>query len=714
MTISIRSRFILISVSITLLSLILFTSIIYDRAIKYKHQQEASSYRTLAEQFLLLTLENKSHVNIRSSMAKYMTSDVLPAVSYAILDKENNIKYLFERSSITRELLKTIITGLKENNDFDGQLNSENDKYYWLRVDLSQHKNNDNSLLIIYPLSLSVMSEVLEFFGLPFFISGFFLLWVMVWAAIILSSFVVKLQKQKQTLSEQAIVIEQARDDAMQENSAKSNFLANMSHEIRTPLTSIIGFSESCQDVDQSIQERAKAIQTIIKSGKHLMTIINEILDVSKIEAGKIELELIPISVVEILDDINQLISIMAEDKGLTFGINYTYPLPETIISDPIRLKQILINLCSNSIKFTEKGHVYLNVSYVAESSNLIFEVIDTGIGMTPKQKEKIFNPFEQADSSTTRNYGGTGLGLTLSKQLTEMLNGELTVESLVSIGSRFTVTIEIVEVEKGKYIYTGANKDTTEKRIEKNIEVPKLKGKVLLVEDSKPIQDLLKLIIEKVGVELDIVDNGREAVKTVSESHYDLVFMDIQMPIMDGLTAMKELIQKGYKQPVIAMTANAMKKNRDDCNEAGFSNFISKPVDRKELYLLLMTYLKENKIIDKVKPMLTSNLLIEEPELIDLVDKFIARLPTMRDVINQSYKEQKFEALSDLIHQMKGVGGNYGYTMLTELCAKIEFQIENQDSTKTARLIEEFNVMADQIIAGSDENHKIANQAMS
>ena len=294
------------------------------------------------------------------------------------------------------------------------------------------------------------------------------------------------------------------------------------------------------------------------------------------------------------------------------------------------------------------------------------------------------------------------------------MLNGELTVESLVSIGSRFTVTIEIVEVEKGKYIYTGANKDTTEKRIEKNIEVPKLKGKVLLVEDSKPIQDLLKLIIEKVGVELDIVDNGREAVKTVSESHYDLVFMDIQLPIMDGLTAMKELIQQGYKQPVIAMTANAMKKNRDDCNEAGFSNFISKPVDRKELYLLLMTYLKENKIIDKVKPMLTSNLLIEEPELIDLVDKFIVRLPIMRDVINQSYKEQKFEALSDLIHQMKGVGGNYGYSMLTELCAKIEFQIENQDSTKTARLIKEFNVMVDQIIAGSDENHKIANQAMS
>lgn len=217
---------------------------------------------------------------------------------------------------------------------------------------------------------------------------------MIIWGAIILSSLVNKLQNQKKILTNQAADIKKARDQALDANSAKSIFLANMSHEIRTPLTSIIGFAESCLDTNQPIQERSKAIKIIIKSGKHLMVIINEILDFSKIEAGKLEIKLMPFSVIEDIDDINQLVSIMAEEKGLTFSINYTYPLPEKIISDSLRLKQILINLCSNAIKFTEKGSVNLNVSYKTESSNLIFEIVDTGIGMSVEQIEKIFKPF--------------------------------------------------------------------------------------------------------------------------------------------------------------------------------------------------------------------------------------------------------------------------------------------------------------------------------
>jgi CheY-like chemotaxis protein len=535
----------------------------------------------------------------------------------------------------------------------------------------------------------------------------------MLWAAVILSSLVHKLQNQKQILSDQAIDIKKARDEALYANSAKSNFLANMSHEIRTPLTSIIGFAESCLDIHQSMKERLKATKTIIKNGKHLMRLINEILDLSKIEAGRLEIEIKSFSVMEVLDEISQLVSIMAEEKGLTFGVNYTYPIPEKIISDPLRLKQILINLCSNAIKFTRKGHVYLNIAYIPESTSLVFEVVDTGIGMSAEQKEKIFSPFVQADSSTTRKFGGTGLGLTLSQQLAEMLNGEITVESIINKGSRFTVKIKIDEVENSNYIHERAHKKVQKKPEEleeQNVVPPKLHGKVLLVEDNKDIQALVKLLLKKVGVDLDIVDDGQQAINNAMNIDYDLVLMDMQMPVMDGLTAMQKLKQQGYTKPVIVMTANAMKKVRDNCKAAGFSGFVSKPIERADLYAELIKYLKPNTSISESDTMiLTSSLLKDEPHLIDLINKFMKRLPAMRDAINLAHSEQNEEEFSGLIHQMKGVGGSYGYPLLTELCAKMEFQVASNHADNLNELMEEFNLMSERIFAGNDENHKIA-----
>ena len=656
----------------------------------------------------MLSVANKNPENIRSVFAEHITSNLLPAVLYATLDNEKNINFLFERENLNKYLTTLIIPRLKEkNSSLEGQINLDNKKYYWFVKDISSFNVKDDLLIILFPLSSSVLTEVLEFFGLPFFISGFLLLWVMVWTSIILSSLVTKLQNQKQKLSDQAVDIERARDDALSANKAKSLFLANMSHEMRTPLTSIIGFAESSLDLKPSIQERLKATKTIIRSGKHLLHIINEVLDLSKIEAGKLEIETMPVSVMELLDEISQLISIMAEEKGLLFKINYEYPLPEKIISDPLRIKQILINLCANAIKFTTKGHVFLNVSYISASSTMVFEVIDTGIGMSVEEKEKIFKPFEQGDSGITRKYGGTGLGLTLSKQLVEKLNGELTVESEINKGSQFTVKIKTDEIENCHFINEGEYISRLDNVIEAKF--PELVGKILVVEDNADIQDLIEMLLNKVGLKPNIVANGSEAISRVSKQEYDLILMDIQMPIMDGFTAMSKLHQQGYEQPIIAMTANAMQNDRDECASVGFTDFISKPIDRSDLYSILGKYLKTKEGASNMGSFITSSLLAEEPDLIDLIDKFIVRVPVMRDDINHAFTANDNDELARIIHQLKGVGGGYGYPKLTELCANMEEKIESQDGEGVAILINDLNSMVDKIINGKEENHKIS-----
>ena len=687
----------------------------YDRALDYKHNQESRVNRILAEQFYH-TVSNKDDLSlIKQLIAENITSEIQPAVIFAVLDNQQNTVFFYSKHDLEDDILNKLLPIIKETPDLsEGQIDKNDLIFSWFISDLQGYTNKRYSLLIIYPLSSFVLSEYVQFFGFPFFISGLLLCWVMVWASIIVSSLVVRLEKQKEILSDQAQDIEKSRDQALSANTAKSDFLANMSHEIRTPLTSIIGFAETCLEANQSMEERSKAIKIIIKSGRYLLHIINEILDLSKIESGKLEVELIPHPLMTILDEVNQIVSSMANDKALVFKINYNYPLPEKIISDPLRVKQILINLCSNAIKFTESGHVYLNVSYKTESSTLMFEVIDTGIGISDTQKEKIFKPFIQADASTTRKFGGTGLGLTLSNELAGMLKGDISVESDINIGSKFTFKLKIEEPKNCTYIYEDESKYMFAKTEQLNTAQPLLHGKVLVAEDHLDLQDLVKHLLNKLGVKLDIVGNGLLAIKAIEENDYDLVILDIQMPVMDGLTAMKTLKEKKYKKPVVAMTANAMKKDRDECKAAGFTDFVSKPINRNELYSVLAKYLKSNKTNESNITMLTSNLLTDEPDLIDLIDKFMTRLPEMRDSINQAHTEQDMQEFSSLIHQMKGVGGGYGYPMLTEICAKIEFQVASQDVENTKALIEEFNFMVDQIMEGSKENHKIAAQAQT
>ncbi|MDH5408477.1 MAG: ATP-binding protein, partial [Gammaproteobacteria bacterium] len=350
-----------------------------------------------------------------------------------------------------------------------------------------------------------------------------------------------------------------ARDEAINATRTKSSFLANMSHEIRTPLTAIIGYSESMLENDMSPSEQIDSLSTVIRSSKHLLNIINDILDLSKVEADKLEVELIPLSPFDLMNEVRSLITLLAEEKGLLFSIDYDLPIPETISGDPLRLKQILLNLANNAIKFTHQGSIRIEVSCDCSNEQMTFKVMDTGIGMNKEQIEKLFIPFSQADTSTSREYGGTGLGLHLSKQLAEKMGGDITLESATNVGSKFELRIRTGSLQNVKMITeVPIYKEQPENNKSINTH---LNGKVLLAEDNQDNQRLVSMLIRQCGVEVDIASNGREAVDMALANPYDLILMDMQMPVMSGKEAVIALRSKAYKGTIVALTANAMKK---------------------------------------------------------------------------------------------------------------------------------------------------------
>jgi signal transduction histidine kinase/CheY-like chemotaxis protein/HPt (histidine-containing phosphotransfer) domain-containing protein len=466
------------------------------------------------------------------------------------------------------------------------------------------------------------------------------------------------------------------RDEAVHANKSKSEFLANMSHEIRTPLTAIIGFSESLLDSDQTIHERVDSINRIIRAGKHLLRIINEILDLSKIEANKIEVERISVSLPDVFQDIHSLVSLLAEEKGLSFSIDCDFPIPATIQTDPVRLKQILINLCNNAVKFTSKGGIALKVTCDESEEKLTIKVNDTGIGLSEKQINKLFKPFSQADSSTTRQYGGTGLGLHLSKQFAEKLGGDLQVESLVDVGSSFILTISTGSLDGVGRLQTCPDFGKIE--LPKIVEGYKanLHGLVLLTEDNLDNQRLVSLYLKRLGLKTEIANNGKEALDRVDDLQPDLVLMDIQMPVMDGLTTTKRLRERGFNKPIVALTANALKQEQQECYNAGCNDVCTKPIDQGELIAVLSKYLTP--VIPSLSsgPPICSSLLEDDPEMIDLIVQYVEQLPAMVGEIMAAFEQKDIERLKSEVHALKGTSGNYGYNELFEMMKRIEFLI--------------------------------------
>ncbi|MDA0657472.1 MAG: ATP-binding protein [Planctomycetota bacterium] len=383
---------------------------------------------------------------------------------------------------------------------------------------------------------------------------------------------------------------------AEQASRSKSEFLANMSHEIRTPMTAILGYTELLMEQSTSPEVR-DYLGIVQRNGHHLLTIINDILDLSKIEAGRMELELVPCSPAQLLEEVYSLMEVRAQGKNIRLEMQVVSPMPSQIISDATRIRQILINLVGNAIKFTEGGSVSAAVRYDAKLEQIEFEVADTGVGMTEEQKQRLFSPFSQADTSTTRRFGGTGLGLTISRRLAEMLGGGIQVESVPGSGSVFTarMTASIVEnapMEAPRHVRRShepsvpKSPDVTQK--DKDSLLP-VGCRILLAEDGPDNQRLIRHVLQRIGAEVDVVSDGRQVIDSVNAAEsrglpYDMVITDMQMPVMDGYEAARQLRAQGFFRPIIALTANAMTGDRERCLEAGCDDYASKPIDRTKL----------------------------------------------------------------------------------------------------------------------------------
>lgn len=395
-------------------------------------------------------------------------------------------------------------------------------------------------------------------------------------------------------LETQKILLRQSKDIAENANRLKSAFLANMSHEIRTPLGALMGFAELLEDENLPIEQRQKFIQTIKRNGTALTNLIDDILDLSKVEAGYLEILHEEICPVTLIEDVVILLGKMAEQKGIKLEFRTRGETPYKIISDGNRIRQILMNIVGNAIKFTEKGTIQVVFSAQTkweQNSLLSIEVIDTGIGISQEKLHKLFKPFMQADNSITRKFGGTGLGLALSKKLAQLLGGDLILESSVlGKGSTFVVQLFVRTVQEKPSGVRDIKAAVGKEELAKG--AISLQGqKILVVEDSLDNQALMEIILKKKGAEVDFAGNGEDGFRKALAYDYDVVLMDIQMPIQDGYETVQKLRSKKYAKPIIALTAHAMADEKEKCIKVGCVDFLSKPINQKQLIEKIIQY---------------------------------------------------------------------------------------------------------------------------
>ena len=497
-------------------------------------------------------------------------------------------------------------------------------------------------------------------------------------------------------------------------SNAKSIFLASMSHEIRTPMNAIIGFSELAIDSNISLKTR-NYISKIKASAESLLLIINDILDVSKIEAGKMELERIPFDINELFKFCRMIASPNAREKGLTLFCYAEPSLGRLLLGDPTRLRQVLLNLLSNAIKFTNTGIVKLlsAISGITENTvTMHFEIKDSGIGMTPEQIDMIFQPFVQGDDSTTRKYGGTGLGLTITRNLITLMGGELQVESSLGLGSRFYFDITFETIVKDADCPILTSTVSSDKK-------PVFEGEVLVCEDNAVNQLVISEHLARVGLKTVIAGNGKIGVDFVKsrmeslqgkldsekqEKQFDLIFMDIHMPEMDGLEATKNIIEMGCTTPIIALTANVMTENIKTYFEAGMRDCLSKPFVAHDLWSCLLKFLEPVSILSIMKDIDYAD--EEEEQRMELITAFVKSNQETINDINNALEIDDMKLAYRLVHTLKGVAGIVGMTALTQAAQVVEQSIP---AGKTKLLKEQIDVLENELDAALAELSLVA-----
>ncbi len=474
-----------------------------------------------------------------------------------------------------------------------------------------------------------------------------------------------KVQQRTQELEELAHQLRSA-------NEIKSQFLANISHEIRTPLTSIMGQAEAIIQGDVPEKEVPKELRVIYNNSQHLGELINDVLDLSKIEANKLELAITPVSIASLLADIDAMFSPSALQKGIVFDITNDLKARAGANLDYIRVKQVLVNLCSNAVKFTEQGHVNLRVSQ--NEKGLMFCIEDTGIGIAPDKLDAIFTNFSQGDNSITRRFGGTGLGLSLSQQLAHIMDGKISVTSTLGEGSRFCFMLpcELLELASEQF----------------NKLVPyyasSFSGNVLLAEDHPDNRRLIERILRNLGVTVISAEHGEQAVELALAHNPDLVLMDIQMPVMDGLGALALLKECGFSNPIIALTANAMTHEIEHYKQAGFSGHLAKPIDKMQFCEVLERYLQ----IDY------QDVELSQVDMSDLRLSFEQSLPDEIALLIEAHEHEDIEKFKRIAHRLSGAAKMFASEHLSHLIDDIERAAKFEDREHIALLLNDLKAV--------------------
>ena len=516
---------------------------------------------------------------------------------------------------------------------------------------------------------------------------------------------------------EDVTLLEESKRAAENASVAKSHFLANMSHEIRTPMNAILGFTDVLRrGLTSDPDEQSSHLDTIHSSGQHLLNLINDILDLSKVEAGKLEVERTDCPVHAILAETRDVLAVKADEKGILLRYESDGPVPVSAVCDPTRLRQIVTNLTGNAIKFTEEGGVTMRSRVLpAEGGALLeVEIADTGIGMTPEVCERIFDAFTQADNTTTRRFGGTGLGLSISKSFAEALGGGVRVASTPGEGSVFTAGVLLTDVPAEDQWQTAEQflaARKSRRRVDmRDVRLPE--RRVLVVDDGEANRRLIELVLRKAGLRVDGCENGAEALDAVAAAEaagdaFALTLMDMQMPVLDGYAATGELRRRGVTAPIVALTGNAMKGDEQRCLDAGCDAFLSKPVDLTKLIEVVAGQLdvtpEEAPAADRLKRptvappppaakpnALRSELLEDDPDgdMAEIVADFAGRLSARLDDMWAEAKAKDYESLARSAHWLKGSAGTMGFPAFTRPAAELETACGRADAETVALLL--------------------------